>query len=335
MSFTKTAVLPVTPDEAFALITEPERLRRWQTVSAYVDLRAGGDLPLDRHARPRRRRAPSARSSPASGVVFGWGWEGSDDLPPDASTVTVTVEPADGRLAGHARCTRASTERAGRAARRGLGPLLRAARAAGHHGRRRPGRVGAGPPRTSTRVTAAEAVLAAIQPVLRSLTAEDQPKPTPCADFTCHDARRAPVRLARSSSARWPAATVVNPERGLAGEPRLGDGRPGHRRLARRRPRRHRPRPRRRRDARRVRRRASSRSSCCCTAGTSPRAAASELRVSDEVVAYVRTLAESVVPGGRARGSFADEVDRARRRLRARPARGVRRTHPRGCPASA
>ena len=43
MSFTKTAVLPVPPDEAFALITQPERLRRWQTVSAYVDLRAGGD----------------------------------------------------------------------------------------------------------------------------------------------------------------------------------------------------------------------------------------------------------------------------------------------------
>ena len=42
MTYTNTALLPVSPDEAFALITEPERLRRWQTVSAYVDLRAGG-----------------------------------------------------------------------------------------------------------------------------------------------------------------------------------------------------------------------------------------------------------------------------------------------------
>lgn len=42
MSYTKTAYLPVTPDEAFALVTEPERLRRWKTVSAVVDLRAGG-----------------------------------------------------------------------------------------------------------------------------------------------------------------------------------------------------------------------------------------------------------------------------------------------------
>ena len=42
MTYTHAALLPVSPDEAFALITDPERIRRWQTVSAYVDLRAGG-----------------------------------------------------------------------------------------------------------------------------------------------------------------------------------------------------------------------------------------------------------------------------------------------------
>ena len=38
----KTVLLPVSTDEAFALITEPDRLRRWKTVSARVDLRVGG-----------------------------------------------------------------------------------------------------------------------------------------------------------------------------------------------------------------------------------------------------------------------------------------------------
>ena len=33
-----------------------------------------------------------------------------------------------------------------------------------------------------------------------------------------------------------------------------------------------------------------------------------EIRVSDDVVGYVRTLADPVVPAGRERGSFADEV---------------------------
>ena len=39
----KTALLPVSVEEAFALITEPDRLRRWMTVFARVDLRAGGE----------------------------------------------------------------------------------------------------------------------------------------------------------------------------------------------------------------------------------------------------------------------------------------------------
>ena len=37
MTYTKTVQLPVDVDEAFALVTQPERLRRWQTVSAQVD----------------------------------------------------------------------------------------------------------------------------------------------------------------------------------------------------------------------------------------------------------------------------------------------------------
>jgi uncharacterized protein (TIGR03086 family) len=36
-------------------------------------------------------------------------------------------------------------------------------------------------------LVAAEACLSAIQPVLRGLTSEDKPKATPCDDFTCHE----------------------------------------------------------------------------------------------------------------------------------------------------
>ena len=74
MSYTKTAHLPVTPDEAFALITQPERLRRWQTVSARVDLRAGGGVPLDGDPGPRRfGHVPRGRARPAGRVRLGLG----------------------------------------------------------------------------------------------------------------------------------------------------------------------------------------------------------------------------------------------------------------------
>jgi uncharacterized protein YndB with AHSA1/START domain len=44
MAFEKSVLVPLNADETFALITEPDRLRRWQVITARVDLRAGGDF---------------------------------------------------------------------------------------------------------------------------------------------------------------------------------------------------------------------------------------------------------------------------------------------------
>ena len=140
MSYTKTALLPVTPDEAFALITEPERLRRWQTVSAVVDLRAGGSYRWT--VTPGHVAAGTFREvEPGRRIVFGWGWDGNPDLPFDASTVTITVEPADGGSLVTLVHEGLNEEQA-EAHARGLGPLLRAPRAPRRHRRRRARRVG-------------------------------------------------------------------------------------------------------------------------------------------------------------------------------------------------
>jgi len=181
MTAEKTALLPVSPEEAFALLTPAERLRRWQTVSARVDLRAGGDyrwtvVPGHVAAGTYREVAPGRR------VVFGWGWEGSDDLAPDASTVTITLEPADGgtlvRLvhdglteeqeASHLEGWTHFFERLERVAVTGdAGPDEWAAA-----------------PAELTRLTCADATLAVCQHVLRDLTDEDLARQTPCTDFT-------------------------------------------------------------------------------------------------------------------------------------------------------
>ena len=81
MPFEKSVLVPLSADETFALITEPDRLRRWQVVTARVDLRAGGDyrwtiIPGHSAAGTFTEVEPGRR------VVFTWGWEGSADLPP-------------------------------------------------------------------------------------------------------------------------------------------------------------------------------------------------------------------------------------------------------------
>lgn len=183
MSFTKTAHLPVSPDEAFALVTEPERLRRWQTVTATVDLRAGGDYRWT--VTPGHVAGGTFREvEPGRRIVFGWGWEGSDDLPPDASTVTISIEPDE----GGSRIT---------LVHEGLTEAQAAMHAEGwNHYVARLEKLAAtgdaGPdewayaPQDLTPVVAAEAALAALQPVLRRLTDDDRGKPTPCTDFTAH-----------------------------------------------------------------------------------------------------------------------------------------------------
>src|SRR5260370_14816035 len=96
MPFEKSVLVPLSADETFALITEPDRLRRWQTITARVDLRAGGDYRwtiIPGHS----ARGTFTEVEPGRRVVFTWGWERHADLPPGASTVTITLETSAGR----------------------------------------------------------------------------------------------------------------------------------------------------------------------------------------------------------------------------------------------
>jgi len=95
MPYQKSVLVPLGADETFALITQPDRLRRWQAITARVDLRAGGTYRWT--IIPGHTACGSfIEIEPGKRVVFSWGWEDSEDLPPGASTVIVTLEPADG-----------------------------------------------------------------------------------------------------------------------------------------------------------------------------------------------------------------------------------------------
>lgn len=185
-SLTKTVLLPVTPDEAFALVTEPERLRRWHAISARVDLRVGGDYRWT--IVPGHTAVGSFKEiEPGRRVVFGWGWEGQDGFDADTSTVTITLTPVEGGT--ELTLTHTGFLNADQAASHGegwthyLGRLETVAA----------GAVDAGADEWAARpdgfdeLSAAEASLAVLQSVARRLTAEDQPKQTPCAEYTCHD----------------------------------------------------------------------------------------------------------------------------------------------------
>lgn len=93
MSFERTVLLPIDANTAFSLVTQPERLRRWQTVASRIDLQTGGSYRFTMG--PGHQAAGIfSEIEPGKRLVFTWGWEGSADVLPGDSTVYITLEPA-------------------------------------------------------------------------------------------------------------------------------------------------------------------------------------------------------------------------------------------------
>src|SRR5258707_14126540 len=92
MPFEKSVLVPLSADETFALLTEPDRLRRWQTITARVDLRAGGDYRwtiIPGHS----ARGTFTEVEPGRRGGFTRGLDGDADIPPCESTLHITLEP--------------------------------------------------------------------------------------------------------------------------------------------------------------------------------------------------------------------------------------------------
>ena len=84
------------PDAVFPFLTDPEKIVRWKGVDAKVEASPGGVYRLNvtgtNHA-----VGEYVEIDPPRRVVFTWGWEGDEQLPPGSSTVTIELIP-DGSI---------------------------------------------------------------------------------------------------------------------------------------------------------------------------------------------------------------------------------------------
>ncbi|MBT8160667.1 MULTISPECIES: TIGR03086 family metal-binding protein [Arthrobacter] len=181
MIYDKTVVLPLNVDQAFELITQPERLRRWQTVAARVDLRVGGEyrwtVTPGHHA-----TGTFTEIEPGKRVVFTWGWEQPGAPADNVSTVAITLEPADGGTSVRLVHEGLPTPEAVAAHAEGWNHYLDRLVAQASVGDAGADEWAAAPAELNE-LTAADATLVIVQRVLAHITEADRQTQTPCADF--------------------------------------------------------------------------------------------------------------------------------------------------------
>ena len=122
------------PETVFEFFVDPEKMSRWKGTSAELDPRPGGTYRVGGIAGGATVVGEFVEIDPPRRLVFTWGWEGDDDVPPGSSTVEVTLTP-DGDATVLHLVHRDLPGGPGREAHGGLGAL----RAAAHRGRDRPG----------------------------------------------------------------------------------------------------------------------------------------------------------------------------------------------------
>jgi uncharacterized protein YndB with AHSA1/START domain len=87
--------LDAPPDEVFLYLTEPARYVMWQGVKAELDPRPGGVYRVWMDA-DTVASGEFVEIEPSRRVVFTWGWEGNEAVPPGSTTVEVTLDADSG-----------------------------------------------------------------------------------------------------------------------------------------------------------------------------------------------------------------------------------------------
>lgn len=85
------------PETVYEFLTDPDKMARWKGTSAELDPRPGGIYRVE--IGRTIVVGQYVELEPPRRVVFTWGWEGNDAVPPGSSTVEVTLTPdGDGTI---------------------------------------------------------------------------------------------------------------------------------------------------------------------------------------------------------------------------------------------
>jgi uncharacterized protein YndB with AHSA1/START domain len=80
------------PEAVFDFLVDPEKILRWMGTEIEIEPEAGGKFWLNVNGSDIAVGSYTEVDPPRR-VSFTWGWDGSDDVPPGSSMVTITLTP--------------------------------------------------------------------------------------------------------------------------------------------------------------------------------------------------------------------------------------------------
>jgi uncharacterized protein YndB with AHSA1/START domain len=89
----KVITIAARPETVFRLLTDPHEYVRWKGTLAQLEPRAGGDFRVDFPADKGTVLGKFVEVVPNRRVVFTWGWQDNEIVPPGSSTVEIDLEP--------------------------------------------------------------------------------------------------------------------------------------------------------------------------------------------------------------------------------------------------
>ncbi len=82
------------PETVFPFLTDPDKITQWIGTEADSDPRPGGIYRVNVTG-DNVAKGAFVEVTPNQRVVFTWGWEGGEAVPPGASQVEITLTPQD------------------------------------------------------------------------------------------------------------------------------------------------------------------------------------------------------------------------------------------------
>ena len=85
--------IDASPETVFRLLTDPVQYVRWKGTLAELEPRPGGKFRVEFAATKDVAAGKYVEVVPNRRVVFTWGWEGNEQIPPGKSTVEIDLSP--------------------------------------------------------------------------------------------------------------------------------------------------------------------------------------------------------------------------------------------------